>query len=62
MKIRINSDDDLSLEKILNIQTGMVFIGLMFNNNYNRYHNDVRLVNFTLFHVYYLIRIKISNV
>ena len=35
MKIRINSDDDLSLEKILNIQTGMVFIGLMFNNNYN---------------------------
>ena len=62
MKIRINSDDDMSLENILNIQTGMVFIGLMFNNNYNLYHNDVRLVNFILFHVYYLIRIKISSI
>ena len=62
MKIRINSDDDLPLEKILNIQTGMVFIGLIFNNNYNLYHYDVPLANSTLFHVYYLISIKISSV
>ena len=47
MKVGINSDDDLSLEKKLNIQNTIVFIGPIYKNNYNYYHHDVLFMKFS---------------
>ena len=36
-KIKINSDDDLPLEKALNMYNIVIFIKSVFNENYNHY-------------------------
>ena len=38
MKIKINSDDDLSLEKSLNMENVVIFIRSAFNKNHNHYY------------------------
>ena len=42
MKSGINSVDNLPLEKTLNMQNAIIFIGSSFSNNYNHYRHDVR--------------------
>ena len=44
MKIKINSNNDLALEKALSIQNEIIFVGPIFSINYNHYHRGVRLV------------------
>ena len=44
MKIEINSDDDLSLEKVLKLQNAIIFFEFIFNNKFNHYRHDVHLV------------------
>ena len=44
MKIRINSDDNLPLQKTLSIQNVIIFLGSIFNDNHNYCHRKVHLV------------------
>ena len=43
IKIGINSDDDLPLEKALNIQNAIAFFRPIFNNTYKQYRHDMCL-------------------
>ena len=43
MKIRINSVDDLALEKTLHIENAIILIRPIFNHNSYHYQNDVCL-------------------
>lgn len=43
MKIRINSVDDLPLEKTLHIENAIILIRPIFNHNSYHYHNNVCL-------------------
>ena len=45
MKIQINSDDDLSLEKTLNIHNVVILFKSVFNENHNHYYYQVFLDN-----------------
>ena len=45
MKTRIESDDDLALEKTLN--NTIIFIDSIFNNKYNHYQHDVYLIKYS---------------
>ena len=38
MKIKINTDDDLPLEKILSMHKVVILIKSVFNKDYNHYH------------------------
>ena len=37
-------DDDLLIEKKVNMQNTIIFTGAMLNNNYDYYHADMRLL------------------
>ena len=37
-KIKIYSDDDLPLERTINMDNAVIFIKSVFNKNYNRYY------------------------
>ena len=65
MKIGINSYDGLPLEKTENIQNEIIFIRLIFNNNYNNYHRDlifIQINRIDIFHAYLHSSIEISRV
>ena len=40
MEIKINSDDDLPLEKSLNMENVVIFIRSAFNKNHNHYYYE----------------------
>ena len=43
MKIKINSDDDLLLEKTLNLHNIVIFIKSIFSKNHNHYYYQIFL-------------------
>ena len=43
MKIKINSDDDLVLEKVLTMQNVATLIKSVFNEDYNHYYYETLL-------------------
>ena len=43
LKIKINSDDDLLLEKTLNMHNAVILIKSLFNKNHNHYYYKVFL-------------------
>ena len=44
MKIGINSDGDLLLEKLLSKPNAIILIGPISNNDYNQYRHKMRLL------------------
>ena len=59
MKIGINLDYHLPLEKLLKTQNAMIFIETIFNYNYNYYYHDVHLAEDTCYHISIeMIRVK----
>lgn len=45
-RIKINSEDDLPLEKVLSMDTEVTIIEILFNANYTGYYPQVVLENF----------------
>ena len=43
MKIKINSDDDLVLEKVLTMQNVATLIKFVFDEDYNHYYSETLL-------------------